>query len=422
MGKHSIAKLIKYLYGIDSSCKHSAVFDSRRNKILPVNSSPIKEYINDVNRFLFAGGINVDLDKSLQDSPHQLLIEESLRVNKFNSILESLWKYLAITGEVLILVRFKDGLPYFEYFEKENFKPTYVGNELTEVLIKELIEIDEELYEYRLKINRQFYVEYPLVLADQADRYDWDANQELIDHPYGVTPGVIIQNTKDIKNSLRSTSEFSYSDIRLAISIITMEYGLDENVYFFGNPLIDSPDPERTIKALNNLSQVLEKLPNEDGGGHTLLQPQPLTSTELDYLKYKKESFRRNLGVTSPYETKLTDVSGVALRIMNDGLISRAQSKWQTIVEDGFSSLFQLILTMASRLNLVSDLGKVDFSINRIKPYFEQTSKEKIESLEVARQLIELGIDRSEALRETYYTNLSLEEIEEKLRPTMDDL
>ena len=153
--------------------------------------------------------------------------------------------------------------------------------------------------------------------------------------------------------------------------------------------------------------------------------PRALHPDQLEYLKYKKESFKRSMGITNTQETRLNDASGVALRIMNDGLISKAQEKWTDIVSGGLVPLFNQILRALQdygTVGLGSFYGEENVVITRIEPFFARTEQEKIQSLTVAERLIELGVDRAQALKETFFTQLSIDEINKMLRPNLEDM
>lgn len=415
--------LASYLYGETSISKINEMWDSRRRIYLPVQSSPLKEYVNDVNRFLFSGGINVSLP-NLPDEHYSHQLIKTVSDKYIQSNLFSIWELLALTGELLIVVRQQKENFSLEFFDKREYRVTTSKGNITEVKVKTIVELEGKRYIYRFEINSFNYKEYPLVLEEKETHYDWESSATYVNHNYGVVPVQIIGLNKKLTNN-RGQSEFNQSSLMLAKSIASIEYGLDENLYFFGNPLIDSPDPKRTIKDLNNKVQVLQKLPNEEGGSHELLQPVTLSSSELEYLKFKKESFKRAMGVTNTQETRFNDASGIALMIMNDGLISKAQSKWTEIVTYGIEPLFQLILSLAEKTQVIGLGSKKDakiVEIHRSQPYFIQTNQEKLQSLEIAQRLIEMGVDRARALQETYYTNKTLQDIEEMLRPNLEDL
>jgi len=422
---NDLTTTIEALYGLRESKEASCLYDPSRGQYLPVQSSPLREYVQDVNRFLFAGGVSL-ANHTLPDShPSNALIDQLVKVG-INPYLDNLWELCAITGEILALVRFNyKNLPSLEYFDRREFTPTYdKAGKLTEVSIYTSITIDGIRYIYKVKADKSHYYEYPLVKEQYAKNYQWDSNVTLVEHNYGEVPAQVIKLNPSI-NSKRGKPEFNTASVNLAASIVFMEYGLDENVEFLGNPLIDSPDPRETIKALNQKKQVLQKLPSDEGGGHEILQPAPLTQHELEYLKYKKEAFKRLHGITNTQETRLNDASGIALRIMNDGLISKAQSKWSQIVEAGLNPLLDLVCRLGQAqglYNLGSFFPKCGFYLVRKEPYFAQTEGEKIQSLEVTNRLIEMGVDRAEALKETFYTHLTLEEINAKLRVNLEDI
>jgi hypothetical protein len=415
--------LTQYLYGSSQVTRISEMWDARRETYLPVQSSPLKEYVHDVNRFLFSGGINININELPENHyAHEFI---NYVANKYiHPNLFPIWELLALTGELLTVVRIKNGKPSFEFFDPREYSLVTVNNKVTQVKIRTIVELEGKRYIYRFEVTPFNYVEYPLVLEEKEANYEWDKVAEFVNHGFKRIPINLIGLNKNLTNK-RGNPEFNWGSLMLAKSIATIEYGLDENVYFFGNPLIDSPDPDKTTKDLNAKKQVLQKLPPDEGGGHELLQPQALSETELNYLKIKKESFKRSMGITNTQETQLNDASGVALRIMNDGLISKAQSKWEEIVTYGLEDLLDLVLQLAQDLGILS-LGvhsdKSLITIARSEPYFIRTEDEKLKSLDVAERLIELGIDRAIALQETYYSHKSIQEIELLFRPNLEDV
>lgn len=415
--------LAQYLYGGGESTRLSHMWDARRGVYLPVMSSPLSEYVNDVNRFLFSGGVSINLEGLPKEHySHELV--ETVSNKYIQPNLFPIWETLALTGEILVVIREKEGKFNFEFFDAREYSLVIVDKKITSVNVKTIVKLEGKRYIYKFEISAFNFVEYPLVLEEKETSFDWASSATYENHGFNMLPAKVIGINKTLTNS-RGNPEFNWASLKLAKSIVTMEYGLDENIYFFGNPLIDSPDPDKTTQDLNDKKQVLQKMPPDEGGGHQLLQPVPLTEAELNYLKIKKESFKRFMGITNTQETKFADPSGVALRIMNDGLISRAQEKWTEIVSYGLEDLLDLVLYLAESKGIIS-LGSLSnkpiVRMFRAEPYFIKTEAEKLQSLDVAERLIELGITREQALQETYYTNRTLEEIRLMLRPNLEDV
>lgn len=420
--------LTEALYGKKSSEGIAPLFDDSRAKYLQVQTSPLKEYVQDVNRFLFSGGISINGYMDLPSNHPSIGWVNRFISKEINPYLTSIWETLAITGEVVAVLKFNQrNKPIIEWFDIREYELEYEGDVLTEVEIKTTVVKNTQKYVYKYKVDAFGYYEYPLVEVREATYFEWDKAVQFVPHGYGFTPVQVLKLNPSI-HTKRGKSEFNLSALGLAKTITFLEYGLDENVEFLGNPLIDSPDPKATLKALNKKSQVLQKLPADEGGGHSLLQPQPLTPTELDYLKFKKSEFRRLMGITNTTETQLNDPSGAALRLMNDGLISKAQTKWTEIVEsDGLEDLITKFARMASSLGIFS-LGSLQtqedciYTLQRSQPLFTLNDNEKVSALNVAQMLVDLGVDRIYALKETLYSHLTLEEIQSKLRVNLEDV
>lgn len=422
MAKHDQIKLISYLYGETEKTNSIEMWDSRRKRYLPVQSSVFKEYVYDVNRFLFSGGISIQLNELPDEHPGHVFVEKI--ANKYiHPNLFSFWETLATKGECIAVIRGDRDLT-LEFFDRREYEVSLTNGKVTEARIKTLVEIDGKIYVYKFNVDSTFYTEYPLVLEEKESNYDWEKNKTQTPHNYNRCPVQLIGINKTL-TSKRGCPEFNWTSINIAASIAKIEYGLDENVYFFGHPLIDSPDPDRTVEDLDNKRQVLQKLPPDEGGEHKLLQPQSLTNEELEWVKIKKESFKRAMGITNTQETRMNDPSGSALRIMADGLISKAQAKWEEIVTYGLEDLIDLCLHIGHDLGLYG-LGplfnKSICHIVRSEPYFAKTDQEKIQSLEVVSRLVELGLDRARALQDQFYQDKTLEEIEELLRHNLEDV
>ena len=414
---------IRYLYGASTGCSENPCYDSARRKTLPVQSSPLREYVNDVNRFLFSGGISITAEGLPSNhSAHEYLKKHNEYLSKF---LFNIWETLATTGDLLIVLnKTLEDRVGFEFFEYDEFKPVYQHGELISASIRTTVMVDGKEFVYRRVIDGETYKEYPLVLTSRERYHDWEKSYDEVPHGFEEIPAIHIKVNPSF-NSNRGYPEFNISSVNQAASIVRIEYGLDENIEFFGNPLIDSPDPDATIEALNNKIQVLQKQPNEDGGGHTLLQPNPLSSEEIEYLKYKKEAFNKSLGISNPFETDSKDssASGRALIIRNDAIISRAQTKWQEIVDDGLAILFEKLLRISGKLNHIF-LGSFDqkVKISRNLSYFTPTQEEQLKELDIAERLVDLGVKPDVSLQLTFFKSKTLEEINQLLRPNREDV
>lgn len=413
--------ILEALYGERESLGVKPLWDPTLKVYTPIQSSVIKEYVNDVNRFLFSGGVSLDNGDMPEDHPGLPYVEATL--NKITPLLFSIWESAALYGEILVTARpTSTGQPSLEFFDPRDYKiQRNKDGSIQKAKIKTIMMMDGDRYVYRFEVDGDAFYEYPLVKEQEARFFNWENARQIYPHGLGEVPAQIIRVNPSIR-SKRGKSEFNHASIETAKSIAVMEYGIDENFYFTGHPLIDSPDPERTIADLNQKRQVLQKLPDDEGGEHKLLQPQALGPDQIALLQFKKESFKRSMGITNTQETRLSDASGVALMIMNDGLISKAQSKWQEIVTGGLDPLLNLIFRMGQSLGLYNIGGDYVLKLIRAAPYFVQTQGEKLQSLDIAERLTDLGVSREVALKETIWPHKTLDEIAALLRPNLEDI
>ena len=266
MDKNSFIDVTRYLYGQSDTCASNFVRDNVRNIRLPVASTPMKEYVQDVNRFLFSGGIYATF-KNLPDDHYGAKQIQKLIKRYFTNQLFSLWETISTTGEVLITYEIFNGEVSLEFFDVREFEPKFdKEGSLKEVKVKTRVRMDGELYIYKFDLRPGIRVEYPLVKERESHNYDWQANANPRVLKTKEVQACLVKTNHGVTSN-RGTSDFSYSSLNLSLSITRLEYGLDENEYFFGNPLIDSPDPSETIYRLNKKVQVLTKMPADEGGG-----------------------------------------------------------------------------------------------------------------------------------------------------------
>ena len=382
---------------------------------------PCLEYLSDVYRFLFAGGINVDI----ADTPfneYQKWLNKLIKKNKLGSKLRTYWYETSKTGETLLVPSKKNNYYLIKFFSKKEIKPIFDKNDdLIELRIERKI-ANKGIY--RLRITNEAYFSYEAYAKTPTiDEKTW-LGGEMLPHMYGVIPAILVQNNLCTKTN-RGTSDFTDPVLKMAEAIAKTDHNYDETNRFFGNPLIDSPSKSRTTKALQNKEQVLQKEPNDEGGGHDLLQPVPFTREQLDYLKSQKDSFRRSIGVLSPIDEVSGEHSGVAIHNLTDGLVSVATEKWEILVNEGLEPLFDMILRMASLdgfLNLSGDLVIKDcmVEISRKKPYYTPTPQDIKTNCDIALSLLELGVSRENALK-IIYPHKSSDEIKDLINPILEE-
>ena len=420
LSSSELTQVIKYMAGNLYTTSSKLLWDGTRTETTPVQSSLIQEYLINVNRFLFSGGIRVDIHDLPEDDECQIFLNRCLEYNELNSILENLWYLAAITGEVLVVARPFQNKYSFEFFEKGDYEVKFTGRQIKAINIQKTIHVDGKEYIYKLDVNPLAYVDYDLVEKNKVgSRFDWSKYSKVVPHNYGLVPGSLLKNNAKISCS-RGYTDFNYAAIKLAISCARMERGLDEDVEFFSTPLFNSPDPMGTRKALQKKEQVLQKLPDIDGGSTDLLQPDPIDEDVTQYWKDKRSNFLKIMGVSNPYELKVTQLSNAALETLNFSLISKAESKWETLISVGLEPFLTKLIKMAYKDKFCvvpSALLKKTkcVTVSRLKPYFPQTMQELSLGLQVANQMFDLGIQPAQALKQTVFNYMSLEDINEMM-------
>lgn len=417
-----LIQLLWYMVGEHYKTNHAIAWDFTRKCATPIVASPISSYLNEVNRFLFSGGLNIDLQYALGEDPRQAYLNSIISQNNFQSILESIWYTGAITGELLCYIRRKDSIYKFDWFDSTEFKT--VDNHIK---VETIRLINGKEYVYKLDIYDDQIVEYKLIEKRLViGNFDWSKYATSFPHSYEFKPCVVIKNSNSI-NSERGVGEFNFGAAKLNAAIMMATFNGLENIHFFGSPVLASPDPEDTLERIKKRIQVYQKEPNEDGGSVDVLDFKSIKREHLEFINKLEDNFNSMMGIKVNKEVSSSDVSSLALRILNGSTISKAETKWETYVIDGFIPLFQKVLLMAGVDGILSQVSKNNLDsykifITRKRPYFDIAPQEKIQLLQVATQLVELGVDRAMALKDTIWPNLSIEEIEEKLRLNLEDI
>jgi hypothetical protein len=181
-----------------------------------------------------------------------------------------------------------------------------------------------------------------------------------------------------------------------------------------------SPDPDDTIQRLKKRIQVLQKEPNEDGGGPEYLNIDPIKKEHLSLLDRIEGHFRMHMGISAAYKELPTQISNVALKTLNSATIDVAQSKWLNYVDNGLNRIIKLCLEFAIQDGILS-LALPEITCTRIKPYFAQSSQELLQNATYAQTLIDMGIDRAIALQQVVYPHLSIERVNEILNPMLTE-
>ncbi len=425
-----LTEVLWYLVGDIPECTHhSSIYSKDKKKNLPPLVSPVSRYIHEINRFLFDGGLKIDVPSDKDERLKTTYLEDVVDRNELQSNLYSIWETCVIEGELLVTLRLSGELYKFDFFNKREFNYTYdnQGN-LDKVNIQKLVykEDEDTYYVFKFDINKNEYINYPLVEYKEAEEYNWEQNKTVVPHEYKLVPAKVIKNRVKVSED-RGISDFNHATMKQAVSEILAVYDALENVHLFGNPLIISPDPDDTLDKLKKRIQVLTSMPEADAGKLDTLNFSAISREHLDFIDQLKDNFNESMGIKSDNAEIGKDVSSLTLRIQNSSTISKAESKWQNYVDNGLEPLLEKVLLMANTDGILSNVDPLDpetynVNLNRNKPYFPISPSEKVQQLNVATQLVELGVDRSEALKETIWSDLSLEEIESKLSGNLDDL
>lgn len=426
--ERNLKNLLWYLQGDENECKSSELYSKDRRKYLPPIASPINWYINEVNRFLFSGGLNFSMEFPDFDSQgiKSEYLEEIINFNDLQSKLYSIWELGAIEGELLLVPRLVNDLYQIDVYTKDEFEYIYKEGKLYEVIIKRYVHYEDEnkTYIYRMDIDQEKYTNYPLVPEWEIESFKWEENGIEFPHEYGFTPVVIIKNRVKVTED-RGISDFNHSTTKQAAAILLATYDALENIHLFGNPLFISPDPKDTLDRLKNRVQVLESSPDSDGRIDSL-KFNSISSQHLELIDKLEKEFNNSMGIARQDVTP-NEMSSLALRILNSSTIAKAESKWTNYVESGLRPLMEMILIMSSQDGILSSINRdaretYAISILRNENYFPMSPQEQVQNLEVATRMVELGVDRAQALKETIWSHLSIQEIEARLNPNLEDI
>lgn len=409
---------IEYLAGLDIPEDLTLSYDnsSKHKKKL---ANPIKEYWQQVNQFLFSGGVNIDVANAQLDDPRQAFLDEVVTYNKLKNHLYSSFKNLSIHGEILVTISLTENNKYIlSFYNKDEFEFEYEDGELEEVEIYTKRKKDGKLYIFKQEFYKDKIKEYPLVPVNKAADYDWEANATEKPNNYNDIPCVIIQNSLEL-NSERGEGDFDSSSIDMACSILLSTFDALENNHYMGDPLLQSPDPETTIDELNRKAKVLTKFDSEDGGDIKPISVNPISEQSLKLIEKLEINFKKAMGIRYSDDEPSTETSSVTLKILNSATINKAAEKWEYLVEQGFVPLLEKVLRYSYiDKNLLGfnpeDPEDYKVTFSRLKAFFPESSAEKLTKLSIVEALKEIGINPIEALKE-YYPEKTSEEINELL-------
>ena len=418
-------KLVEYLLGFDIKPTGKMLLES--GNPAPRLTNPLKAYIEKVNRFLFSGGITVDIKDASQDDPRQFWLEQQAKQMNLDQLANLAWERGSVTGEIAIVftqATKPDGSAsmYFnvDLFDYPEFTPKRDENgTLTEINVLAHRDVDGEDYIFKAKYTAESYTVWPLILADKASSADWQNSGVVTPHPYRVLPGVVIRNKlSDLRS--RGLSDFDKAAVEMATELVLQEIFSAENHWFFAHPFISSDDPESVLEAIRSRSQVLQAGSVEDAGHPVILQPTAMPESHDRLLERVQRNLWEHLGISTQTDQAPPDTSSLTLRMLNAATISTAEKRWSSYVTHGLRPLLENMLLAAAANGVLagvwpSNPETYELTISRAAPYFSVAPIEKQSQLAVAETLVSLGVKREVALAREYFTELTIEQVAEMI-------
>lgn len=402
-------KLIDYLLG----------WNVRTDKIYRATrggrqlASPLKRHLNEVNRFLFAGGVVIDVVDADPDDPRQMLLDAVNRGNYLDSLLESIWERVASTGELIILfypiLNDEDRFYQLETYDRSEF---YWNSETQSYCIAsyasdgywDLLEVDatEIRWYERLKYWRR----------------DWGSPVQVYEHGYPFIPVAKLRNSIS-DHSLQGQPEFDRLALDLATEICVAQLDAASNYHFFGNPFFISPDPRETLEALRQRQQVLQGKTNQEEQDVEILDAPKLPPDHPKFVEKLEKELASHLGSAWVPDEPPSDTSSLTLRLLHARSIATAKTKWQLLVNDGLENLQSKLLKASAFDGILASVNPSDpdtysVRITRATETFDPSPAEMLQQLSVAEALRALGVKPEVALQE-FYVGKSEEQIIELL-------
>lgn len=373
-------------------------------------ASPLKSHLLAVDRFLFSGGINVDVFEAKPEDPRQQLLDRVTRGNYVNSYLYQMWERGAATGGLLLCFSLEesDRLYRVDWYDANEFEATEDGYKI------EYLAPDD--YYQRWKLLPGLTVKYEPVKDTSRP---WEPVEEF-PNPYPFLPCVEVYNERPT-GGYSGLPEFDGIALELGLEILIQTLDAASSYHYFGHPLIVSPDPEETLDALARRVQVLQGSLDPDRQRIEVLKMDAVPSDHSNYLEALKRNLHQHLGSSYVPPNSTPETSSLALKVINEASISTAERKWENYVNQGLEVFLGRILLAASFDGLYSaafpsEPQSFQVEISRKKPFFSLSPQDKLSQLAVTQQLIGLGIDPLHAFQE-FYGNLSIEEIQELMTP-----
>ncbi|HEY9886171.1 MAG TPA: hypothetical protein V6C96_02810, partial [Vampirovibrionales bacterium] len=373
---------IKYLAAIPIEKQEFDLQERKNEKNLKL-ANPIKEYWQQVNRFLFSGGVHIDVSNAEKDDPRQDFLDNVITYTKLKDYLYSCFKELSVYGELLVTINLTEENKYvFSYFTKNEFEYNYSSGELKEVSIYAKRKQGKKYYVFKQKFTPETITNYPLVELKSADTYDWEKHKKEAKNNYKECPCILIQNNLGILND-RGEGDFDDHVIGIVEAIFMLLLDGCENIHFMGDPLLLSPEPDITSKEMQNKEKVITKFEKEDGGKVEALTLNPISAQSLEYLSNLEVLFKKALGIRYTESDNTKETSSVTLKILNSLTINKAQEKWDYIINQGFIEVLQKTLKYSyidGNLKGYSSEDPEDYkvTITRIKPFFPESYQEKL--------------------------------------------
>lgn len=419
-------KDIEYLLGFDIPGSGRLYGNLKHNRI-PLLGSPFSEHLNEVNRFLFDGGISFDIQGADSDDPRQEWLNMQLEHMGLAAKLKDLWKTGAITGEVFAafqLSRDPNGslrsVYNVKFYDRSEYTPVYDDDDnLLEVQVFSLYSHKGADMVFKRTYTSEAYIEWPMMTLQEALKKNLP-EPEIFPHAYGAVPGAIIRNQRDISSN-DGIPEFDCGSVDMAIEIALQLCDAASNYHYFGEPKLLSPDPEETLNEIRQRSQVLLKDSEDANGNPEYLGMPPLPPGHPKYIEQLVYNLRKKLGSPIADSSGVSDgTSSLTLRMLNAATISTAEDRWQTYVNEGLCPLFKNMLIAAAFDGILGNVTPLDPSthmikVKRKKPYFPESPTERQTSVNLAESLIMLGIAPEIALSEEVYKTLTPEEVLERL-------
>jgi hypothetical protein len=418
-------QLVEFLIGFDISPTGRLILDS--GNPAPRLVSPFNSYLEKVNRFLFGGGLVVDLVNAKTEDARQIWLTSQLKRMRLNTLANLAWRRGATTGEVAIVFTQAtsengEASMYFntDLFDYPEFTPEcdQNGNLLAiHVLASRFIDGEEMIF--KATYARDGYTFWEPVPVDKASNKEWLASGKFTPHNYRRVPGVVIRNKLEDPKA-RGLSDFDKAACDIATELILQEVNSCENHWFFGHPFISSDDPDNVLEAIRMRSQVLQAGSKDDGGHPIILNPPTMPESHERLIERLQRNLADHLGVSSTIDQTPNEMSSLTLRLLNAATISVAEDKWANYVVEGLEPLLGTMLVAAGAEGVLagvwaSDPSTHEVKISRAQPYFPTAPAEKQALLSVAEQLVSLGVKREVALAREYFTDLTIEQVGEML-------